>query len=166
METPLSVALIILVTIAVFSTAFFLLYPQIRYSGPPISMNIPTSQVVYRDGNVYYIPVQVSVSDGAPPIRICRVNIRYTDSTGAFRSETVDLLYAVDGAPVRFGGGSITFQRYLITKPTSQTIVVSLNPPQTSLTRLISLYVYYCVQGETTPRWGEELRIPGEHLTP
>lgn len=167
METPLSVVLVLLITVAAFSLAFFFVYPQLRYNAPPVSMNIPTSQVVYRDRNTYYIPVRISMSDNAPPIRICAVNIRYIDATGVLRSENVDLRYARDGVPVTFVGGTITFQQLTITKPTSQTIVVTLYSPVTIHNmRLISLFVYYCVLGETTPRWGEELRIPGEHLTP
>lgn len=165
MEAPLSVILIIFVTIAVFSVAFFLLSRQVHYPVPPVSMNIPTSQVVYRDRNVYYIPVRISLSDNAPPIRICSVNIRLI-SQGTLLSETVDLLNAVDGVPVRFSGGTITFQSYLITKPMSQTITVVLNTPNPDDTRLLSMYVYYCIDGENIPRWGEELRIPDRHLTP
>lgn len=164
MEAPLSVALLLLVTLGVFSAAFFFLYPHLRYSAPPVSMNIPTSQVVYRDRNTYYIPVRISMSDNAPPIRICAVNVRYTDATGALRSENVDLRNARDGVWVTFAGGRIMFQRLTINKPTSQTIIVNLQG--TGSMRLISLYVYYCILGEATPRWGEELRIPGEHLTP
>lgn len=154
-----------LLTVAVFSTAFFFLYPQVRYNAPPVSMNIPTSQTVYwdRNTNTYYIPVRISMSDGAPPVTICVANVRYADASGSLRSENIDLRNARDGTRVPFGGGTIMFQQLLITKPTSQTIVVSL---QNSDARLLSIYVYYCIHGETSPRWGEELRIPGEHLTP
>lgn len=164
METPISVVLIILVTLTVFSAAFYFLYPQLTKPPAPVSMNVPGGQVVYRDRNVYYIPVQISVRDGAPPIRICRVNIRFmdVDLSNTLRSENVDLTYAQDGRPVYFPYGSIRFQNLTITRSFSQTITISFNDRY----HLVSLYVYYCVLGENTPKWGEELRIPGTHLTP
>lgn len=167
MHSPISAVLILLVTVAVFSVAFFFLSSNLKYSGIPVSMNIPAGQVVYRDGNTYYIPVQVSMADNAPPVRICLVNIRYMDGVGNLRSENVDMRYARDGVPQTFIGGSITFQKLTITKPHSQTIIVRLNPIGTGGSwRLVSLYVQYCLLNEDRPLYGEELRIPGEHLTP
>lgn len=165
MEVPISVALLLVLVLAVFSLAVIVILPYLAPSNPPVTMNVPSGQPVYKVGDFYYIPVRVSMSENSPPIRVCRVNIRYVDPLGALRSEHVDLLWVRDGEPATFTGGSITFQKLTLDKPMSQTIVVRINQSSQGTARLVSIYVYYCVAGESSPRWGEELVIPDRPLS-